>query len=81
MTLASNNPSEATTGPVTVTITASLQDYPGVSSVSETIDVKIIDLCLSTSLSFNPMVSNMIAYPDSSTVSQVVTAVDTVSTN
>ena len=62
LSLVSTNPAEKTTSPITITISAQLDSYPTIPAVQQTFTIQILDHCDSTTLSFTPVVSNMIAY-------------------
>ena len=65
------------TAPITITVTATLDDYVAVTAATATFSVEILNPCLSTVLSFSPTISDMIAYMDQGASSQTLLAVDT----
>ena len=56
LTLQSTNPTEITTGPITITITATLDNYPLIPAASSTFTIEILDYCTNTVLSFSTTV-------------------------
>ena len=80
LTLQSTDPSEATTSPITITIEATLDNYPAIAAV-EAFEIEIIDLCDTTTLHFDPNVSAMTAYVYKAAATQTVLASDTTSTS
>ena len=62
LTLESTDRTEATASPITISISATLDDYPSISAVSQLFQIEIIDHCDTTVLSFNPVVTDMLAY-------------------
>ena len=77
LTLVSIDPAEATTGPITITITADLVNYPWVTSTFN-FAIEVRDYCASTVLSFAP-VSDMLVYVFSLAEMQTVLATDSAS--
>ena len=66
LSLASTNPAEKTTSPITITISAQLVSYPTIA-VQQMFTIEIVDHCDSTTLnSFSPVVSNMLAFVNDS---------------
>ena len=59
LTLQSVDPAEATSSPIIITVSATLDNYPLISASSQTFTIEIIDLCATTSLDFNPLVTDM----------------------
>ena len=64
LTLESADRTEATPSPITISISATLDDYASILAVSQSFQIEIIDRCDTTVLSFNPVVTNMLAYVD-----------------
>ena len=79
MTLQSTDPAEATASPITITISAKLDSYPDVPAVVQTFDIEILDPCETATLSFDPAVTNMLAYVNEAADTQTVLATDTAS--
>ena len=61
LTLISTDPIEATS-PLSITITATLDNYPLVSVATSTFTVELVDYCTSTTLNFDTAVINMQAF-------------------
>ena len=59
LTLQSVDPAEATSSPIIITVSATLDNYPLITASSQTFTIEIIDLCATTSLDFNPFVTDM----------------------
>ena len=57
----STDPTEVTVSPLSITITATLDNYLLVAAATSTFTIDIQDLCLGTTLSFNTA-SNMQAF-------------------
>ena len=79
LTLESTDPAEATASPLTITISANLDSYPDIPAVVQTFDIEILNRCDTTTLSFNPAVSDMLAYVFQAANTQTVLATDTAS--
>ena len=62
LTLVSTNPAEVTAGPVSIAISATLDNYPSIAAASQPFTIEIQDHCLTTTLNFDPVVTNMLAY-------------------
>ena len=77
LTLHSEDISEITETSIELTVTAALTDYP--ATAIETFFVTVLDPCPGTSLSFDPIVENMIATINQGATTQVVKATDSVS--
>ena len=78
VTLVTSDTNDAAATPSTITVTATLINYPEVT-ITDTFTVTIIDPCLLTILSFYPTVADMIATINSGADSQTLIAFDTVS--
>ena len=62
LTLVSTDPSEATASPITITLSATLDNYPSILDAVQTLSIEILDHCDTTTLNLNPAVTNMLAY-------------------
>ena len=78
LTLHSEDMSEVTENPIELTVTAALTAFPA-AATETTFFVTVLDPCLGTSLSFDPVVENMIATVNQGATTQVVKAIDSVS--
>ena len=79
MTLQSTDPSEKTSTPIAIAISATLDSYPAIALASQTFTIEIMDLCDTTTLSFDPSVADMLAYVNSPAATQTILATDSVS--
>ena len=77
MTLQSSAASDATASLITITISATLDNYPAITPVTQTFDIEIVDHCTTTMLSFYPAVVDMLAYVYLAADTQTVVATDT----
>ena len=62
LTLQSVDPAEATTSPITITISATLDSYTSIPAAVQTFYIEIMDHCDTTTLSFDPALTDMLAY-------------------
>ena len=62
-----------------MTITATLDNYPLVAAASSTFTIEVVDYCVSTVLSFNPVVADMQALVSQGSILQTVTVIDSAS--
>ena len=64
LTLQSTDTSEATVSPITITISAVLDNYVDRPAATQTFTIEIIDRCDTTEIDFSPTVNDMVAYVD-----------------
>ena len=62
LTLQSTDPAEATSSPITITISVKLDNYPDIPAAVQTFQIEIVDHCDTTTLSFDHAVTDMLAY-------------------
>ena len=61
-------------------MSVTLVNYPSVTAATATFTIEIVDYCAITTLSFDPLVTNMLAYISLGSDTQTVNAIDTAST-
>ena len=76
LTLQSTDTSETSATPITITISATLDNYAAITAVSQTFTIQILDHCDATTLSFSPAVTSMLAYVNLNVDTQTVPAID-----
>ena len=78
LTLEATDVSEVT-GPVTITVEATLESYPSATAATTTFIIEILHPCVDTVLNFNPAVTDMIITQYNDDLVKTIQALDSVS--
>ena len=79
LTLESNDPTMVISPAETITISASLDDYPSIPAAAQTFNIEVVDSCATTMITITSSVVDMQALVSQGPAVQIVTATDSAS--